>query len=248
MQKNRRGHKLRTALIVIAGLLLVMCGAFYIYTLDYYRSDATALAALSTADDVSVTQSGSMMAFSPEGKAADTGFIFYPGGKVEWTAYAPLLRQIAQRGYLCVLVKMPFNLAMFDVNAADRAIASHPDIKNWYIGGHSLGGVFCTSYAGSHADKLKGIVLLGSYTISDLSQTNLKAMVIVGSEDRGMDRTAFEASKAKMPADSAYMDIQGGNHAQFGNYGVQKGDGTATISREEQQQVTVNAIVHLLGS
>jgi hypothetical protein len=225
-----------------------MCGAFYIYTLDYYRSDATVQAMLNTADGVSVTQSGGMISFAPDGKAVDTGLVFYPGGKVEWTAYAPLLRQIAQRGYLCVLVKMPFNLAMFDVNAADRAMAAHPEIKSWYIGGHSLGGVFCTSYAGSHADKLRGIVLLGSYTISDLSHTGLKALVLVGTEDKGLDRTAFEKSKAKMPAGTVYMEIQGGNHAQFGNYGAQKGDGTATITQEQQQQIAVDAIVKFFGS
>ena len=46
------------------------------------------------------------------------GFIFYPGGKVGYTAYAPLILALAEQDILCVLLEMPFNLAVLDSLAA----------------------------------------------------------------------------------------------------------------------------------
>ena len=37
-----------------------------------------------------------------------------------------------------------------------------------------------------------------------------------------------------------------GNHAQFGSYGEQSGDGTATMSGSEQLKQTVDAIVNFV--
>ena len=65
---------------------------------------------------------------------ADTGLIFYPGGKVEYKAYEPLMKALASEGVMCVLVEMPFHLAVLDVNAAEGIQEMYPDIKNWYIG------------------------------------------------------------------------------------------------------------------
>ena len=83
--------------------------------------------------------------------------MFYPGAKVEETAYAPLLRAIAEAGMDACLVKMPFRLAIFGVDRADRVMAAH-DYERWYIGGHSLGGAMAARYAAGHASRLAGVV------------------------------------------------------------------------------------------
>ncbi|MNE63689.1 Alpha/beta hydrolase family protein [compost metagenome] len=159
----------------------------------------------------------------------EIGFIFYPGGKVEESAYSLLLRELSQHGITCVLVQMPFKLAVFDIDAADRVYAELPDIKTWIIGGHSLGGAMASSYANDNSDKIDGLVLLGAYPVENNAMPTL---AIYGSEDLVLDKT-------KLASTQNQYEIEGGNHAYFGNYGEQKGDGTATITRQQQQQITV---------
>ena len=138
-------HK-RLKLGVVAVLLL--CGVFWAYAADFYRADDIAMAAISSAATVTIVQKGNTLDFIPED--AETGLIFYPGGKVEYTAYAPLTRALADNGVLCVLVKMPLNLAVLDMNAADGIPEQYLQIKHWYIGGHSLGGSMAASHAANN--------------------------------------------------------------------------------------------------
>ena len=173
------------------------------------------------------------------GSLGSPGLIFYPGGKVEAAAYAPLLQKLAQHGITCVLLEMPFHLAVLDTSAADRAFAQLPQVKRWYIGGHSLGGAMAGSYAGAHADKLEGLILLGAYSAAAIPE-DLSTLAIYGSEDRVLDRSKLPVSP------NTLLEIAGGNHAYFGDYGEQKGDGTAAISREEQQRQTAEAIVKFM--
>jgi hypothetical protein len=42
--------------------------------------------------------------------------------------------------------------------------------------------------------------------------------------------------------------IEGGNHAGFGNYGAQAGDGTSSIGNDAQQAVAAQAILDFIGS
>jgi len=167
----------------------------------------------------------------------ETGLIFYPGGKVEAAAYYPLLDKLSKNGITCVLLKMPFNLAVFDIDAADKVYESLPDIENWYISGHSLGGAMASSYIEGNSDKLNGLILLGAYPINN---EQLVTLAIYGSEDLGLD-------KSKLSSMKNVFEIIGGNHAYFGNYGEQKGDGKATISRDEQQKITVDEIIEFIN-
>ena len=114
---------------------------------------------------VSEAEDGNLL-FLPDNP--QSGLIFYPGGKVEYTAYAPLMRACAQRGIFCVLLKMPWNLAVLDVNAADGITQQYPDIDAWYLGGHSLGGAMAANYAASHSGEFDGLILLVSRGLRDL--------------------------------------------------------------------------------
>lgn len=139
------------------------------YLGDYYHADPDAKEAFATAQEVAqVTMEDGTIVFEP--KTAEAGFIFYPGGKVEHTAYIPLMRACASEGILCVLVEMPFRLAVFDVNAAEGIQQQYPDVQRWYIGGHSLGGSMAAAYLEEHAEDFSGLVLLGSYSTAYLSK------------------------------------------------------------------------------
>ncbi|MBI3151268.1 MAG: alpha/beta hydrolase, partial [Chloroflexi bacterium] len=171
---------------------------------------------------------------------------FYPGGRVDHRAYAPLLRLIAERGYFVVLVPAPLNLPFFDVNVSAHVIAHYPEIQQWAVGGHSLGGVAASTYAANHPD-IKGLVLWASYPANDvLKSMDTKAISIYGTNDGLTTSEKINESRALLPADAEFVAIEGGNHAQFASYGLQAGDNKAAISPEEQWTQIANATVEFL--
>ncbi len=238
--KNRKKRLLIGLLSTFLALALIF-GACALYVLDYYPADTDAVAAFGEADGVeeNVLEDGSI-AFVPEAPTA--GFIFYPGGKVEHTAYVPLMRALAARGMLCVLVKMPLRLAVLDSNAADGVQELYPEVKDWYIGGHSLGGSMAAAYLEKNSDDFCGLVLLGAYSTADLSDTSLSVLSLYGSEDGVMNAEKYEKNKQNLPEDFTEIEIEGGCHAYFGTYGAQKGDGTPTLTNTEQILYTADAI------
>ena len=188
------------------------------------------------------------MIFEPEGQA-DTGIIFYPGGKVQAESYAPLLSALAKEGILTVLVPMPANLAVLDVDAAEGITEKYGDVESWYMAGHSLGGSMAASYLGDQLEAAEGtvfdgLILLASYSTADLSESPLEALTIYGDQDGVLDQEKYEKYYDNLPAAmTEEVIIKGGNHAQFGDYGVQKGDGEASIDGKEQIVQTVEAVV-----
>ena len=182
--------------------------------------------------------------FAPPNPKA--GLIFYPGGKVEYTAYAPLMRACAEKGILCVLVKMPCNLAVLDMNAADGIAGQYPDIDAWYIGGHSLGGAMAAAYAADHSGELDGLILLAAYSTKDLSGSGLEVLSVYGSEDRVLDLEKYREYRKNLPDGVAEIVIDGGCHAGFGSYGPQKGDGTPAITNEEQIIMAASEIADIV--
>ena len=219
--------------IVPLALLAAVILAFLIYAQSYYRADDEALAALRSGGAVTVSQTD--YGFFFDGPSEDAVLVFYPGAKVEETAYAPLLGRLAEKGIDVCLVKMPFHLAIFGVNAAERVMKEHP-CDRWYIGGHSLGGAMAAAFAGKH--EVSGVVLLAAYPTGPVEAPML---MLYGSEDGVLNRDRVSAATEYGPAEIHILD--GGNHAQFGNYGPQKGDGSPAISAEEQQEETVRLIL-----
>lgn len=245
-KKQYKHNKKITVLAVLACILAALTIACTVYVNDYYRGDETVLEALHGDGVVNVDQTvRDRIVFMPD--APKAGLIFYPGGKVEYTAYAPLLHELAEQGVLCVLVKMPCNLAVLDVNAADGIQEEFPEVTDWYIGGHSLGGSMAAAYAAKHTEDYDGLVLLAAYATQDLSQSNMKAISIYGSQDGVLNREKYEENLANLPGDTLEYVIEGGNHAQFGSYGRQDGDGTPAISSEEQREAAVRQITEGMG-
>jgi dienelactone hydrolase len=184
--------------------------------------------------------------FEPAGEPT-AGFVFYPGGLVDPAAYAPLMQRLADGGVLAIIAPMPLDLAVFDIGAAGDVFAAYPDIDRWVIGGHSLGGAMAAQYVSGDPDAVDGIVFLASYPAesTDLSALSVEVTSIYGTAD-GVAGDVFEDSLGRLPDDAELVVLEGGNHAQFGNYGPQDGDGTARIGRDEQQRLTADAILELV--
>jgi pimeloyl-ACP methyl ester carboxylesterase len=188
------------------------------------------------------------LVFSPVSPEPHTGLILYPGGRVDPRSYAPTARAIAAGGHLVVIVPMPLNLAIFASGAAAEVIAAYPEVSDWAIGGHSLGGAMAARFVFSHPVQVQGLVLWAAYPDSsnNLSDRTLPVTSIYGTLDGLATTEKIEASRALLPRTTEWVAIEGGNHAQFGWYGAQSGDNPATITREEQQRQIIEATMRLL--
>ena len=222
--------KKRWWIIPLAVLLLAviaLLGSAFIY----YHANEIALKALES-DNVIVEETDFGCRF--DGPSDDAVFVFYSGANVDEAAYAPLLHSVADSCMDVCLVKMPFHLAIFGMNKADSIIAQY-DYEKWYIGGHSLGGAVAANYAADH--DLDGVILFAAYPTKDVDEPML---ILYGSEDGVLNMARVKKASQYGTVDE--LVIEGGNHAGFGNYGEQKGDGISTISEEEQQKEAVEAI------
>lgn len=233
-RKLPASKKLTVALGIVVLLLAVCAGAFFWYVSDYYPAEDVALEVM--AQDSGITVQDNLTILSPS-VPSDTAIIFYPGAKVEAEAYLPLLDQIRQTGVACILVHMPFHMAIFDADAAEGVMEQFPEIQHWYMAGHSMGGAMASRFAADHLEEIDGLILLGAYIYGDYPDE--KALTVYGSLNQSVEDHIDYTENI--------VEIEGGNHAQFGNYGPQKGDLPATISTEEQQAQTVDAIEQFLG-
>jgi predicted esterase len=227
-------------------VIFLVVGGYLIWAANGLGPGEQAMAALEADSEVSV-QEGDFIEFKPTNVNPETGFIFYPGGRVDYRSYAPPLREIAAQGYLVVLVPAPLNLMFFDIDAADPVFTQYSSISHWAVGGHSLGGAMAANYLYSNPGLADGLILWASYPgeSNDLSDSDLEVLSIYGTLDMaGIDK--FDDSRTLLPADTTWVVIEGGNHAQFGDYGFQPGDNVATISAAEQQAQIVEATVSFL--
>ncbi len=238
--------KIVLTIIVPAALLLAAAAVVFLYVNDYYRASDYAAKALVSDQAVEVLQmEDGTVAFVPDNPEA--GLIFYPGENVEYTAYAPLMHELAERDILCVLVEMPCNLAVLDVSAATGIPQQYPEIDVWYIGGHSLGGSVAASYLAKHRDEYNGLILLSAYSTVNLSQSDMTAVSLYGSEDGILNMEKYQKYAKNLPQGTLEQVIEGGCHAFFGSYGVQEGDGNPKISNEEQIEVTADICANVLS-
>ena len=239
--RGKRHQRKRFGLWAAVAILVALVIGSVFYIRDFYRADGSALEALESGNGVTVEQTDDLVVFIPEEPIG--GLVFYPGGKVEHTAYAPLLRKLAEQGILCVLPEMPFRLAVLDAHAADEIPERYPEIETWFIGGHSLGGSMAAACAEKHRERFEGLVLLAAYSTKDLTDSDLRVLSIYGTEDGVLNRENYSENQSNLPDSVVEVIVDGGNHACFGSYGPQEGDGAARISPQDQMKETVERMI-----
>jgi len=246
--------------IILVAALLCLCSSGYAGATESFPPLPEALKAMKSGPCMSVetitipawgATDNYYYAFQARFKKPTCGFIFYPGGLVDPQAYAPSMREIAEAGYLAVIVKMPGDLAIFAPERATDIIANNPDIENWVIGGHSLGATSACIYVYENPGTMKGLAVWASTADPARPITDFtgKVLLIYGTND-GQAKLLGDSANL-LPADTRHVVIQGGNHTYCGWYDtspnpVQPGDNPATITHEEQQAQLDNATLVLL--
>jgi pimeloyl-ACP methyl ester carboxylesterase len=232
-------------LLGIGVILLIGIGGFLIWGYTPPRPMPEAIAALESDAQIQVT-TGTTIEFTPKASTPEKGIIIYPGGRVDPRSYAPTARALALAGYVVVIASMPVNLAVFQPNKAGGIIENHPGINVWAVGGHSLGGVMAAQFASKNPTAVQGLFFWASYPAGDISSLTIPVLSISASLDGLTTPEKIEETKALLPAGTTYIQIEGGNHAQFGWYGDQTGDNQATISRSQQQtEIVANMILFM---
>lgn len=233
-------------LITVIAFILIIAAGLTIWLLNPYQAVEEA-AALMKKTNNEVTEEDWLL-FKAESTSPKKGLIFYPGARVQSEAYAPLAAQIAEAGYKVIITPMPLNLAVFGIDKADQIMIKYPDIKKWFIAGHSLGGAMAANYARENISKLEGLILLAAYPAEndELKNHDLDVLSIYADNDSFATLEDIEKSRELLPENTVWKEIKGGNHSQFGYYGFQRGDNQAQISREKQQQEILNAILSFM--
>lgn len=236
-KKISRGQRVWIRLLIVLVILVLISAGVRLFLC--YDSTQPRL----QTEGVTVSTSGSVTFY--DGPGTEQALIFYPGALVSHEAYDDLMQRTAAAGVDCFLVRMPLRMAMLDMGAAGRIMGQY-SYASWYLGGHSLGGATACMYAQKNASSLAGLVLLGSYSSVDLTGTGLRVLSVTGSNDLVVNRDRQEKGAALLPAGAVHITLEGGNHAGYGTYGSQKGDGTALISGDKQRALTCRYIADFI--
>ncbi len=228
----------RRYLVLIFIFLLIGVYCLY-YVNDYNKADDASLSYINGSENVSVSKISNGLFI--DGPGNDTALIFYPGAKIEYTSYLPLMNNLANRGVDAYLVEMPLNLAILGSDSADEII-KNSNYSHYILAGHSLGGSMAAKYSSNH--DVDGLVLLASYPADEVK---IPVLSVYGSNDKILNLKSYNNSKSLIKGNFTEDIINGANHGQFGNCGFLKGDGNATVNSTVQQNKTVNDILDFLN-
>lgn len=221
---------------------------FTIWLFYSYQAKNVPDSYLETSAEISVKDSDDYFLFEPKQKF-DKVFIFFPGAMVDPKAYVPLCRKISENGIKVYLIKMPWRLASKGYEIPKQLNLFADKTKTYILSGHSQGGKMAAQFVKENPDLIQKLILIGTTHPRDISlaESKIPIMKIYGSEDGIADEKTIFKNKAKLPPNTKFIKIEGANHAQFGYYGFQLGDDSATISREKQQEETLRHILNFIS-
>ncbi|PSL39324.1 alpha/beta hydrolase family protein [Labedella gwakjiensis] len=239
-----RRRIVRTLLAVVLVIVLVVV-VFLAWANTVMGGDREAALEVWTNDAIEVAETEHSFVLAPTGDRSGEGLVFIPGAKVDPFAYARTLAGVVEdAGVTVVITKPTLNLAFFDTRPLSTFTADAPDVDAWAVGGHSLGGVrACQLADGDPSVDVTGLVFFGSYCANDISASAIDVLSISGTADGLTTPEDVESAAPLLPADTTFVEIEGGNHADFGDYGVQPGDGESTIPRDDARAAITDALV-----
>lgn len=250
--KIKSNSLVKKIIIGIIIFIVILIGVFAIWAL-VPQQPMEAVDSMLLSDENVLVLDSKYLSFLPSGQLNSeneqaSGLIIYPGARVSATSYAYIGRELALQGISVYILKPPLRMAIFSVSLAQQVIDDNPQIDQWYVGGHSLGGATASIFAYEHQDELQGIIYLAAYPVNDkdFSTSELRALTLYGSEDAFATEEDIDSYDVLQPSQYTKYLIEGGNHEQFGYYGHQNGDNPALISREDQQRIIVEEILKFI--
>jgi len=241
---RRRHPRLRIALVAGFSVIVLVVVGFVVMAQITYPAEREPVQQLAADPAVHTSWSYGDVVMTPTGDSNGAGLVFLAGAKVDPLAYADKLSGLVEAGTTVVIVRPVLNFAIFEFRPFSAFTALAPDVSDWFVGGHSLGGVKACQYASD--DAVSGLVLFGSYCAGDIADLGKPVLSISASNDGLSTPAKIEASKAELPSDTEFVVIDGANHAQFGDYGLQPGDGTSTIDDAAVKSELTKALVSLI--
>lgn len=249
-RRTRRRRIVRIVGIVVASVLALAIVGGLVWASTPYRAEADGIAAAEADARITVDDEGDVVVLRPTAEATTTlagrGIVFFAGARVDAAAYVATFRDVAAAGATVVLVRPTLNLAIVELRPLSTFTDAAPDVDAWSVGGHSMGGVRACTYA--EDDAVQALVLLASYcSLGDLSgRDDLTVLSLTGSRDGVLRQDAADDARDLLPSDATFVELEGVNHAQFGDYGAQPGDDEATISDDAAHAEIATTIVDAL--
>ncbi len=228
-RRLRGGHpKVRVALVAGLSVIVLITVGFVVMAQLTHAAEPEPVERLAADPAVRTSWSYGDVVMTPTGDSDGTGLVFFAGAKVDPLAFADKLSGLVEAGSTVVIVRPMLNFAILEWRPLSDFTARAPEVTEWFVGGHSLGGVKACQYAGD--DAVSGLVLVGSYCAGDIGDLGKPVLSISASNDGLSTPAKIDASRADLPTDTEFVVIEGANHAQFGDYGTQPGDGDSTVS------------------
>lgn len=245
--RRRRRRILTVVGLSVLTVLVIAVSVFLSWANDTFAAEPAGLAAVQEDTRVELDDRGDVVILTPTGESDGRGLVFLSGAKVEPQAYAATFQEVAAEGTTVVIVKPFLNLAILERRPLDAFTDLVPGVDSWAVGGHSMGGVKACSYA--ETGEVDALVLLASYCSGDAlaDSTDLDVLSVSGTQDGLATPEKIDDSLDDLPATTTVVRIDGASHAQFGDYGVQPGDGTPTISDDAARESITEALVPFLA-
>jgi hypothetical protein len=248
LEKRRRLIRRRiriTGWSALTSLLVTVIG-FLTYFHIVFMADRDATLEVFRDDRVTLEVISGSLLLSPTGEATTAGVLYVPGARVDPYSYLHPLVDVAASGVTVVIMDPLFNMALLDQRNLDELVAAAPSIETWTLAGHSLGGVRACMLADD--PRVTGLVLFASYCANDISHLGIPVLQVLASDDGLIDISAVNEARGLLPASATATTIEGANHASFGTYGDQPGDGLATLSRQQVRESVSELVMPLVVS
>lgn len=248
LEKRRRLIRRRiriTGWSALTSLLVTVIG-FLTYFHIVFMADRDATLEVFRDDRVTLEVISGSLVLSPTGEATTAGVLYVPGARVDPYSYLHPLVDVAASGVTVVIMDPLFNMALLDQRNLDELVAAAPSIETWTLAGHSLGGVRACMLADD--PRVTGLVLFASYCANDISHLGIPVLQVLASDDGLIDISAVNEARGLLPASATATTIEGANHASFGTYGDQPGDGLATLSRQQVRESVTELMMPLVVS
>lgn len=239
-------------LLFIIGILLLLAGIsfvgyFYYNSIHSWQPNPADYSAAVNNKNIIISENKNYYSVLPKDKEVKNGLIIYQGAFADAKSYIAPYSPLANEGIGIFIVRSPFGFALFNINGANKIIQDNKNIDNWYVSGHSLGGVASCEYAKTNTNKIKGLILLASYCNGNAQNLATRVLSISGTKDGLSTPQKIKNSRTKLPGNTEFVIVEGANHTEFGDFEkLQPGDNQAEIPQNVATQQINNAILEFV--